>query len=98
MNSSEVGWFSPSIMVVKLPPVQILTSEPVSGSAGVPSNGPSQTPCQKAYSVFPGPNSTSMGILTPAGSSLGLQTLLGQPFTFYDTDVRIPYVHQRAHG
>ncbi|HKQ92556.1 MAG TPA: TonB-dependent receptor, partial [Blastocatellia bacterium] len=34
-------------------------------------------------------NPYPVGILTPAGSSQGLQTLLGQSFTFYDTDVRI---------
>ena len=38
------------------------------------------------------------GILTPVGSSQGLQTLLGQSFTFYDTNVRIPYVHQFSAG
>jgi carboxypeptidase family protein/TonB-dependent receptor-like protein len=38
------------------------------------------------------------GILTPVGASQGLQTLLGQTFTFYDTDVRIPYVHQFSAG
>ena len=43
-------------------------------------------------------NPYPVGILTPAGSSLGLQTLLGQLFTFYDTDVRIPYVHQFSAG
>jgi hypothetical protein len=43
-------------------------------------------------------NPYPVGILTPAGSSQGLQTLLGQTFTFYDTDVRIPYVHQFSAG
>jgi carboxypeptidase family protein/TonB-dependent receptor-like protein len=38
------------------------------------------------------------GILRPVGSSQGLQTLLGQGFTFYNTDVSIPYVHQFSAG
>jgi hypothetical protein len=40
----------------------------------------------------------SAGIQTPVGNSRGLQTLLGQNITFYNTDVRIPYVHQFSAG
>ncbi len=38
------------------------------------------------------------GIITPVGSSQGLQTLIGQGFTFYDTNIEIPFVHQFSAG
>jgi hypothetical protein len=38
------------------------------------------------------------GLIRPSGSALGLATLLGQSFTFYDTDVQIPKNHQFSFG
>src|SRR5262245_28984463 len=38
------------------------------------------------------------GLVRPAGSALGLQTQLGQPYTFYNTNVQIPKNHQFSFG
>ncbi|MGH9834122.1 MAG: carboxypeptidase regulatory-like domain-containing protein [Blastocatellia bacterium] len=38
------------------------------------------------------------GILTPPGSSLGLQTFLGQDASFVNPDFVVPYVHQFSFG
>jgi hypothetical protein len=38
------------------------------------------------------------GLVQPVGSSRGLQTLVGQGFTFYDTNVKIPANHQFSFG
>ncbi|HEX4947807.1 MAG TPA: TonB-dependent receptor [Blastocatellia bacterium] len=38
------------------------------------------------------------GLIRPSGSALGLRTLIGQGFTFYDTDVKIPKNHQFSFG
>ncbi|NOT62567.1 MAG: TonB-dependent receptor [Acidobacteria bacterium] len=38
------------------------------------------------------------GLIRPSGSSLGLRTLIGQSFTFYDTNVKIPKNHQFSFG
>lgn len=38
------------------------------------------------------------GINVPAGSSLGYATFLGQNFTWYNPNMRIPYVHQFSFG
>lgn len=38
------------------------------------------------------------GLIRPSGSALGLRTLLGQGFTFYDTNVKIPKNHQYSFG
>jgi Carboxypeptidase regulatory-like domain/TonB dependent receptor len=38
------------------------------------------------------------GLVQPVGSSQGLQTLVGQGFTFYNTDVLIPKNHQFSFG
>ena len=38
------------------------------------------------------------GLIRPSGSALGLGTLIGQSFTFYDTDVKIPKNHQFSFG
>ncbi|MFN7928993.1 MAG: carboxypeptidase regulatory-like domain-containing protein [Blastocatellia bacterium] len=38
------------------------------------------------------------GLIRPSGSALGLSTLIGQSFTFYDTDVQIPKNHQFSFG
>jgi len=38
------------------------------------------------------------GLIRPAGSALGLATLIGQSFTFYDTDIKIPMNHQFSFG
>lgn len=38
------------------------------------------------------------GLIRPSGSALGLRTLLGQSFTFYDTNVQIPKNHQFSFG
>lgn len=46
------------------------------------------TPANYLSNPFPG------GILQPAGSSLGLATLLGQGFTYADPNRVIPFVHQ----
>jgi hypothetical protein len=50
------------------------------------------TPANRLSNPYPA------GVLSPAGSSQGLQTLLGQSITFYNTDVKIPYVHQFSAG
>ncbi|HEY8460269.1 MAG TPA: TonB-dependent receptor [Blastocatellia bacterium] len=50
------------------------------------------TPANRLSNPYPA------GILSPAGASLGLQTMLGRTFTFYDTNVRTPYVHQFSAG
>ena len=47
-------------------------SAPVFGSAGAPSNGPSQKPCERAKSVRPRPNSTSTASLTPEATSVAV--------------------------
>jgi hypothetical protein len=38
------------------------------------------------------------GLVQPVGSSQGLATLVGQGFTFHDTDVKIPANHQFSFG
>jgi TonB dependent receptor len=38
------------------------------------------------------------GLIRPAGSTLGLATLIGQGFTFYNTDIKIPMNHQFSFG
>src|SRR5262245_42698678 len=38
------------------------------------------------------------GLFRPVGSALGLQTQLGQPFTFYNTNIQIPKNHQFSFG
>lgn len=38
------------------------------------------------------------GLIRPSGSALGLGTLIGQSFTFYDRDVKIPKNHQFSFG
>src|SRR5262245_31917519 len=43
-------------------------------------------------------NPYPFGLVQPVGSSQGLQTQLGQSFTFYHTDVKIPVNHQFSFG
>jgi len=43
-------------------------------------------------------NPYPVGLVQPIGSSQGLQTLVGQGFTFYDTNVKIPMNHQFSFG
>jgi hypothetical protein len=38
------------------------------------------------------------GLVRPSGAAQGLRTLLGQSFTFYDTDINIPMNHQYSFG
>ena len=72
MISTEVGRSSPPTTVVRLPSPLTRMSAPVFGSAGVPSNGPSQKPCERAKSVRPRPNSTSTASLTPEATSVAV--------------------------
>jgi hypothetical protein len=43
-------------------------------------------------------NPYQAGLVQPIGSSQGLGTLVGQGFTFYDTNVKIPMNHQFSFG
>jgi hypothetical protein len=43
-------------------------------------------------------NPYTAGLVQPVGSSQGLGTLVGQGFTFYDTNVKIPVNHQFSFG
>jgi hypothetical protein len=43
-------------------------------------------------------NPYQAGLVQPVGSSQGLSTLVGQGFTFYDTNVKIPMNHQFSFG
>ena len=46
------------------------------------------TPANYLRNPYPG------GVIQPAGSSLGLSTMLGQSFTFANPNRKVPYVHQ----
>ncbi len=75
--------------ITYLPTFDIGYNNGYSVSTGfIASNNGNLTPANYLSNPFPG------GILQPAGSSLGLGTLLGQGFTFSDPNRVIPFVHQ----
>ena len=51
-----------------------------------------RTPANNASNPFPD------GVLRPAGSSLGMETFLGQGPSFTDARTRVPYIHQFSFG
>ena len=72
MNSSEVGRSRWSVTVVKVPSLLTFTRAPVSGSAGEPGGPPDPTPWERAYSVFPRPNSTSTSSGLPEATGVAV--------------------------
>ncbi len=75
--------------ITYLPTFDIGYNNGYSVSTGfISSNNGGLTPANFLSNPYPG------GILQPAGSSLGLATLLGQGFTFSNANRVIPFVHQ----